>query len=537
MPNRINPRQFALREWQGEAFRKVLQYLEEKKTDFLCVATPGSGKTKFALRVAHYFLEKNLCDRVVVVTPTANLKRQWASESVMFAGIDIDPDFINAQGTETNDFHGLAVTYALLGQDKTKVHAQNTFNKRTLVILDEIHHAGEALSWGDAIKTAFEEAVFRLAISGTAFRSDDAKIPFITYDENNTSVADYTYSYERSIIDNVCRPVFFTIHDGVMKWKVHHLEFEHTFKDHLEPDQVSKRLKTALDPKGNWVRDVLRAADMKLNELRSNGHRKAGGLVFATTQAHAKEIANVIREITGELPPVVISEDADGSEKIEYFKNSSSKWLVSVKMVSEGIDIPRLRVGVYFTIVKAELFFRQAVGRFVRIQKELKEQEAYIFIPQDRDIVKLAETIQEERDHALDFANDKSNGNGGSTDLWGNQYTPALKGNFVPLGSEATTNKTIAVAVEITSGACHSIDFRKIEENNPVFIQREIIKKRLNDYAKRYALKLTSRNRSTKPDFKALHKIYLQNGGKNMDIETIDELKQREQFYINHLRN
>lgn len=535
MPKIIKDKYFELREWQGEVFREVEKKFAEGKKDFLIVATPGAGKTKAALRIAHEFFLKNRIERLVVITPSTNLTRQWAAESSGFADIDLDPDFSNAQGIETVDFHGASITYALLGQDKKGVQTQNTFAKRTMVIFDEVHHAGESLTWGNAVLDAFQNAVFRLAISGTAFRSDDAKIPFITYDETNTSVADYTYSYERSIRENVCRPVYFTIHDGVMKWKVHETEFEHTFKDSLEKDQISKRLKTALDPKGDWIRGVLRSADRKLNELRARGHANAGGLVFATTQAHAKELAKVVYELSGENPPVVISEDADGAEKINLFKNSKSKWLVSVKMVSEGIDIPRLRVGVYFTIVKAELFFRQAVGRFVRVQKELKEQEAYIFIPQDKDLVRLAETIQEERDHALDEI-EKSAGASGQDDLFGAGYIPALKGKFTPLGSTATDEKTIAVAVEITSGANFSVDHRKIESENPVYIQREIIKKRLNDYAKKFALHQTRGNRSIRPDFKALHKLYIEAGGKNMDIETIDELKNREKYYIQQLR-
>lgn len=537
MPRKITQKYFELREWQGEASRVVKNSFKSGKKDFLVVATPGSGKTKFGLVVAHDLFIEGAIDRVVVIAPSINLTKQWAAEAASFAGIDLDPDFTNSQGMETIDFHGIAITYATLGQDKKQIHLQNTFNRRTMVILDEVHHAGDSLTWGKAVLESFKEAVFRLCISGTAFRSDDAKIPFITYDDNNTSVADYTYSYERSIIDNVCRPVFFTIHDGKMRWKVHETEFEHTFEDSLEPDQGSKRLRTALDPKGNWVRSVLKAADLKLSELRAKGHKNAGGLVFATTQAHAKELAKVIEEITGELPPVVISEDADGSAKIEMFKHSNWRWLVSVKMVSEGIDIPRLRVGVYFTITKAELFFRQAVGRFVRVQKELKEQEAYIFIPQDKDLVKLAETIQEERDHALNEVEKASGaGNGSDTDLFGNEYIPALKGAFSFIGSESTATKTIAVAIEITSGAKHSVDYRKIEAQNPVYVQRELIKKRLNELAKKYALRIRNNN-NIRPDFKALHKLYLEQGGKQMDIETLDELKNREKFYLSLVRS
>ncbi len=535
MKRPITNKIFNLREWQQEAFRNVLAAIECQDKDYLCVATPGAGKTKLALRVAHHFLENKLCERIVVVTPSDGLKRQWAYEAANFAGIDLDPDFTNNQGMEVNDFHGIAITYALLGQDKKQVHAQNTFQKKTLVIFDEIHHAGESLTWGEAIKKSFDDAVFRLAISGTAFRSDDAQIPFITY-KDRISVADYTYSYERAIKENVCRPVYFTIHDGTMKWKVGTLEFEHTFKDSLEPDQVSKRLKTALDPKGNWVRDVLKDADQKLTEIRRT-HHNAAGLVFAATQRHAKEISKVLLELTGEEPPVVVSDDGDGSEKISQFKNDNSRWLVSVRMVSEGVDIPRLRVGVYLTIIKAELYFRQAVGRFVRVLQGLHWQDAFIFIPQDKDIVKLAETIQIERDHALDDAKKIAAEFGAGSDLFGNDYTPALKGKFIPLGSEATESKTIAVNVEINSGAKHSVDTRKpASANDPVYLLKEKLRHQINSIAKLYAIKLTRGNRQIRPDFKILHKEWIQNGGKEMHLETIEELNKRLTFYKNRLR-
>lgn len=535
MKRQITDRSFNLREWQQEAFRLVINTSIMGKKDFLCVATPGAGKTKFALTVAHYFLKERYCERVVVVTPSDGLKRQWAYEAANFAGIDLDPDFTNNQGIEVSDFYGVAITYALLGMDKKQAQTQNTFQKKTFVIFDEIHHAGESLTWGNAVLKAFDNAVFRLAISGTAFRSDDAQIPFITY-ENNISKADYTYSYERAIKENVCRPVYFTIHDGTMKWKVGAEEFEHTFKDSLEPDQVSKRLKTALDPKGNWIRDVLKDANQKLIEIRHT-HHNAAGLVFAATQRHAKELATVIQELTGELPPVVVSSDNDGSDKIQAFKNGNGRWLVSVRMVSEGVDIPRLRVGVYFTIIKAELYFRQAVGRFVRVLQGLQWQDAFVFIPQDRDIVKLAETIQIERDHALDEA-DKANGGGmDQSDFFGSDYTPALQGKFTPLGSEATDSKTISVNIEISSGARHGVDTRRAPQNtDPVYLQKERLRSKINSAAKLFAIKQTKGNRQIRPDFKALHKEWISSGGKEMHLETIDELNKRLTYYQNRLR-
>ena len=531
----ITNRLFDAREWQKEAYRATLEKYNNGGKSFLTVATPGAGKTKYAITVAHYFLINKLCERIVIVTPSDELKKQWAQTAAEFAGIDIDPNFSNNFGIEANDYYGIAITYALLAQDKKFIHQQNTFNHKTLVIFDEPHHMGDSLSWGEAALKAFDGAVFRLLISGTPFRSDDAKIPFVTYN-NNVSVSDYEYSYERAIKENVCRPVYFSIFDGIMKWKVGAEEFEHTFKDSLQPDQVSKRLKTALDPSGNWVRDVLRAADSKLIEIRGT-HRDAAAMVVASTQKHAKELAKVIEEITGKLPPIVVSEDGDGSEKIERFRRGYDRWLVSVRMVSEGVDIPRLRVGVYFTIIKAELFFRQLTGRFVRVLAHLQAQDAFIFIPQDKDIVRLAESIQEERDHALDEAERAALGQNDPDTLFGSDYQNALTGKFQPLGSDATDNKIISVNVEINNGAKHGIDHRKPEEQEPVYQQKKHLRERLNLLAKQYAIKTTNGNRSIRPDFKIAHKKWMEAGGKNMELETIDELNRRVIFYQNLIRN
>ena len=52
----------------------------------------------------------------------------------------------------------------------------------TLVILDEIHHAGDSKSWGDAVPTSFGYAPRRLALPGTPFPSDESPIPLVTYE-------------------------------------------------------------------------------------------------------------------------------------------------------------------------------------------------------------------------------------------------------------------------------------------------------------------------------------------------------------------
>jgi len=521
MKQQIKPRAFSTRDWQKNAFRKAISSYFAGEKNFLCVATPGAGKTKFALVVAHEFLLKGYADRIVVVTPTTNLKDQWARESAEFAGIDIDPDINNARQIETGEFLGEVITYSLLGNIPDTKHAtiKTAIDRRkTLVIFDEIHHAGDSLTWGNATLDIFENAVFRLLISGTAFRTDDNPIPYVKYD-NNVSKADYVYSYDQAIRDNVCRPVYFHTFDGIMKWKVDGVIYEHSFRDYLSKDQKSKRLKTALSEDGKYVRDVITEANKSLDIIRKT-HPTAGGLIFCTTQEHAKEVAKLVKKIIGVAPQVIISEDTKSNEEINRFKDSKDRWLVSVRMVSEGVDIPRLRVGVYLTNIKAELFFRQAVGRFVRVLKNLTTQDAHIFIPMDIDIVKIAEKIQEERDHALEQEEEENRYKDGL--FPGHKH--ALQGEFVPIESTATSLKTISVNVDITTGMKH-----RVVKEQPLYMQKVALRDDCNAIAKQVAIK-QNKNGGT-PDWFFAHRTWLQNGGQNIEIETIEQLRKRKEYY------
>ncbi len=257
-----------LRAWQVEA---LTAYLEQTPRDFLAVATPGAGKTTFALRVAAELLDRGEIERVTVVAPTEHLRTQWADAAAK-VGIRIDPRFSNAQGRHGGDFQGVVVTYAGVAS-KPLLHRARTQAARTLVILDEVHHGGDARSWGEAIREAFEPATRRLALTGTPFRSDTAAIPFVRYELDEAGVlrsaADYTYGYAEGLRDGVVRPVLFLAYSGSMRWRTRAGdEIEARLGEPLTKDVTAQAWRTALDPAGEWVPAVLRAADTRLSEVR-----------------------------------------------------------------------------------------------------------------------------------------------------------------------------------------------------------------------------------------------------------------------------
>lgn len=374
--------------------------------DFLAAATPGAGKTTFALRLASELLRRGIVDRLVVVAPTEHLKTQWA-DAASRVGIRLDPAFSNRHYAPARHYHGVAVTYAQVAV-KASVHQRLTIDKRTLVILDEVHHGGDALSWGDALREAYQRATRRLLLSGTPFRSDTAPIPFVEYhpDEKGIRVSrtDYSYGYGRALQDGVVRPVIFLVYAGQMRWRTKTGEEmeAHLGQDNTK-DITSQAWRTALDPEGEWIPAVLRSADRRLSEVRAQVP-DAGGLVIATDQTAARAYAAILREISGEAPTIVLSDEAEASARIEQFSQSTSRWMVAVRMVSEGVDVPRLAVGVYATSASTPLFFAQAIGRFVRARR--RGETASVFLPNVPQLLALAGEMERQRDHALDRDSD-----------------------------------------------------------------------------------------------------------------------------------
>src|SRR5450631_297453 len=388
-----------LRAWQADA---LTQYLRSTPRDFLAVATPGAGKTTYALRLATELFAMGLIRRVTVVAPTEHLKTQWA-DAASRVGIRIDPYFTNAAGRHGAEFQGVALTYAQVAS-KPLLHRARTKAAPTLVILDEIHHGGDNLSWGDATREAFEPATHRLGLTGTPFRSDTSPIPFVRYEMGKDSIrrskADYTYGYAEALRDGVVRPVLFLAYGGSMRWRTKAGdEVSARLGEPMTKDATAQAWRTALDVKGEWIPSVLAAADKRLTQVR-RGVPDAGGLVIASNQTQARAYAKILHGISGEKPVVVLSDYAGSSGKIEEFEEGKQRWMVAVRMVSEGVDVPRLCVGVYATSTSTPLYFAQAVGRFVRARR--RGETASIFLPSVPRILEHAAHLEDERDHALD---------------------------------------------------------------------------------------------------------------------------------------
>ena len=386
-----------LRPWQKAALDRFTA-AGETSPDFLTVATPGAGKTTFALAAALRELRGRPGRRLIVVAPTAHLKLQWAQAATQF-GLHLHPDWSAASASLAPDMHGIVTTYQ---QVATSFAVLGRLTAGAMVILDEIHHAGDEKAWGDSVREAFTPATRRLALSGTPFRSDTSAIPFVRY-RLEEAESDYEYGYADALRDRgVVRPVYFPRINGFMEWVAPDGSLNSaSFDDTLDRTGSSQRLRTALSAEGEWLPTVLSQANERLMELRAGRQPNAGGLIIAADQEHARAIADLMRRRLRVNPTVVLSDDPQASSRIGHYARGDQPWIIAVRMISEGIDIPRLAIGVYATTTTTELFFRQAVGRLVRWTAGIPRQKAYLFIPDDPKLRMWAHQIADARKHSL----------------------------------------------------------------------------------------------------------------------------------------
>jgi superfamily II DNA or RNA helicase len=392
---RASANRHPLRRWQERTMEAMHAWDGERP--MLISAAPGAGKTRPALELARAKLATGEISTVVIACPTAPLTRQWA-RAAHELGIDLAPDADSPR--PPSGFHGVSVTYARIAKAPRKWGRE--LPRRTLLVADEAHHLGEDLTWGVSFSTAFQEHAKWLLLSGTPFRSDATPIPGVSYDSEGIAEPDVSYSFAEAVADGVCRPVSFVAYDGTLSWRSGDDVIESGFDTVLSTRESSRRYRTAISTElPDGLPRILREADARLRTLRQDGHRDAGGLVIAADSIHARQIAKLLREVTGRAPVVVLHAEARAAVKLAAFTDSTDPWIVAVNMVSEGVDIPRLRVGVYATAAKTPLIFRQIVGRFVRTIPNRPSEPSWLYVPADPVLRDHAATIEREVRRAL----------------------------------------------------------------------------------------------------------------------------------------
>jgi superfamily II DNA or RNA helicase len=518
-----------LRLWQTRALAAMDRW---ERGSFLLSAAPGAGKTRPALELARRELASGAVGSVVVACPTGPLTRQWARAASQL-GVELEVDA--SSPTPPRGFDGVAVTYARIA--KAPGRWKRGVGARTLVIADEAHHLGEELAWGEAFARALGGCERWLLLSGTPFRSDATPIPGVRYDSAGLAEPDVSYNYAEAVLDGICRPVCFVAYDGTLSWRSGDDVIESSFETVLSGREASRRYRTAISTElPDGLPRILREADAKLRSLRREGHADAGGLVIAADSSHARRIAALLREATGQSALIVLHNEPRAAEKLAGFTNARDPWIVAVNMVSEGVDIPRLRVGVYATAAKTPLVFRQIVGRFVRTIRNRPAEPSWLYIPADPILRDHAAAVQQELRHALRRREDDLAGEFDRADVMQTERgeTPA----FEPLSADVAPQMTlfgppVAPAVHRIATPAHDLGPGLAPEVRrhaaPAFEQRA----RLRNERHRLVAELTRRDGSTHREINAW--INRKLGIKSVEHATLDELERSVELLVTKL--
>ncbi|TPG13065.1 DEAD/DEAH box helicase [Sphingomonas oligophenolica] len=394
-----------LRAWQSEATTKALKWLVEDKTDrhFLINAAPGAGKTICASVIAKRLIEQGQIKRVIVIAPRSEVVRQWGEEYKFVTGRHMTK-VTGADGDVTDFGMDLCATWAAI-QSLQEAFQAVCRQANTLVICDEHHHAAVEAAWGSKANDAFHEAKFVLVLTGTPIRSDGKETIWFAFDDDgridHPEAGTYNLGYGEAVELNYCRPITFHRHEGRFSVKL----------SDTEAVAVSGTVATDLDPSLKRVSGLQKALDYyrlvctpkylddmttpdadsyqgtmlewgiaKLDDLRETVPH-AGGLVIAPSIGVAQYMAELLEKLDGEKPILVHSQMPNAEARIAAFKNSNKRWIVSVAMISEGVDIKRLRLLIYLPNAKTELAFRQAMGRVVRTLGPDDYSRAYVVMP------------------------------------------------------------------------------------------------------------------------------------------------------------
>ncbi len=376
-----------LRKWQEECISLALQKFKSGSKHFLGLATPGAGKTFMSSALAEKLYENNEIDLVICFSPSSIVAN----------------DFRESLATKFGTC--FAGKIGSLGQSLTYQHMQfldanfwSLFERyRVFVIFDEIHHCRgscveDANSWGEQIILNIKDkAKYTIALTGTPWRSDATPIVLSQYSGVTKKIeCDYVYGLESAITDNVCRvPQIIAIENDKITVEVG--EDKKSFSSFFDLLSTSILPYSEIIENERVIEHVLSSANTKLDNLRIE-NPYAGGLIVASSVAHAKQIQGILKGKLNQHAVVVTYREDNPVALIKQYRNSNDKWCISVGMISEGTNIPRLQVCCHLTNIKTEMHYRQILGRILRITNSIN-QEAVMYMPAEPKLVEFANRV------------------------------------------------------------------------------------------------------------------------------------------------
>jgi len=369
-------------------------YAKGKKSLFLAEMGTGSGKTACGISLSRYLFdlhkkevaawvpcrERKGVRLAVVITHSTAVRDEWVREVERFATLDPAARMavINPMGSGWTDVNSpmafpengtiIVASPQTLGTPENRHALDLMIHKvdgEVAVIIDEVHHYADSNSWGAFVSASTASARITCGLSGTPYRHDDGAILGVNTGDRSELVTDYRYTKARAISDGVVAMLRFQTVDCV---------FEDTeqssgriltskYMSSAKNDEADNFLREALRPGAATLDACLQTAVVELEKIRANSlllPRPAGAIQCAT-----KSQLHYIQAFLTALGYRVLSTfSGDGqkvSDIITRFRDGEGDWILGVKRLTEGLNIPRLRIGLQ---VNYNLTTRQAFEQF-----------------------------------------------------------------------------------------------------------------------------------------------------------------------------
>lgn len=437
-----------LRKWQADATYAAVVSFKKGRRLWVTEACTGAGKTRHGCEVGLQLLKSGDVDQIIVLTPTVATKNSWK------AGLGRLGNTVRATDDTAfpEDTNAWVSTYSGFGAVKAGLESHRVL-KGILLIVDEYHHAEEDATWGTAVASLGSLAKHVIFLSGTPWRQSGS-IPMLSgatnanensyYEEGSSRVrADFVHDYKtdlRSGNDRATTLVSFELYESIFTDK-------NTNKKELlsKPDfdlmseaEAAKWEEEATScsiPLGKHVRisgptltgndlakKIIEWCVQKLQKSRSETFLRCQMsdltimLVVAQSVKEARYLSDYIQEVYALRTEVIVSENAGSNERLEVVRqkcaeNATDKpdVIVSVGMISEGVDIPQIKVIAYLSAVLTTLYLVQVIGRALRrmsissdrfADSNLHDTLAYVAAPAHPKICYVARSIEEQMQEA-----------------------------------------------------------------------------------------------------------------------------------------
>lgn len=379
-----------LRQWQDNCVNRALKLYSNGNNHFLALATPGAGKTLMASELADQLFKKDFVDLIICFSPSSIVSQDF-SQSLQ---LRINERFDGLLGAK-----GHSLTYQNL-QHLDENFWQLFHRYRVFVIFDEIHHcAGSSIdnanAWGEQIILNIQDkAKYTLALTGTPWRSDAAPIVLSNYMHPSNKIScDYVYGLSEAIRDDVCRiPQIIAVdNNNISVVDDDETKTFTSFKCLLSQSVIPYQ---EIIENEKVIKYVVSSAQKKLNSIRAK-NADAAGLIVASSVEHARQISALMKASFNEDAVVVTYRENEPTNIIQQFRYAKTKWIISVGMISEGTNIPRLQVCCHLTNIKTEMHFRQILGRILRMT-DSKNQEAVLYMPAEPKLLEYAYRVKQD---------------------------------------------------------------------------------------------------------------------------------------------